>query len=68
MIMLFFSNDTDASLAEKTLVLPLTGYILYGATLEVLLFTEADIRTFAFFLIAGVLLADCRDLRIGEKE
>ena len=68
MIILFFSKDTDASLAEKTLVLPLTGYILYGATLEVLLFTEADIRTFAFFLIAGVLLADCRDLRTGEKE
>ena len=68
MIILFFSIDTDASLAKKTLVLPLTGYILYGATLEVLLFTEADIRSFAFFLIAGVLLADCRDLRIGEKE
>ena len=54
MIILFFSEEPEANLAEKTLTLPLAGYILYGATLEVLLFTETDVRAFAFFLLAGV--------------
>ncbi len=65
-LLLLFSRKEEASLAEKTLALPLIGLIGYGATLEVLLFTETDIRAFAFFFIAGIMLADYRDLEIGK--
>ena len=61
-----FSRKEEAALAEKTLAIPLIGLIGYGATLEVLLFTETDIRAFAFFFIAGIMLADYRDLEIGK--
>ncbi len=68
-IVLVVSSDTDTvTTAEKVLALPLIGLIGFGATFEVLLFTETDIRAFTFFFVAGVLLADCRDLRIGENE
>lgn len=63
---LLFSRKLEASLIEKTLTLPLIGLIGYGATLEVLLFTETDIRAFTFFFIAGIMLADYRDLEIGK--
>ncbi|MBQ6215331.1 MAG: O-antigen ligase family protein [Oscillospiraceae bacterium] len=67
-LLLLFSRKEEASLAEKTLVIPLIGLIGYGATLEVLLFTETDIRAFAFFFIAGILLAECRDFEIGKRD
>ena len=67
-LFLLFSRKEEASLAEKTLAIPLIGLIGYGATLEVLLFTETDIRAFAFFFIAGILFAECRDFEIGKRE
>ena len=67
-LLLLFSRKEEASLAEKTLAIPLIGLIGYGATLEVLLFTETDIRAFAFFFIAGILFAECRDFEIGKRE
>ena len=66
MLILLFSRKLEASLIEKTLTIPLIGLIGYSATLEVLLFTETDIRAFAFFFIAGIMLADYRDLEIGK--
>ena len=65
-LFLLFSRKEEASLTEKTLAIPLIGLIGYGATLEVILFTETDIRAFTFFFIAGILLADCRDFEIGK--
>ena len=65
-LILLFSSKKETALAEKTLTIPLIGFIGYGATLEVLLFTETDIRAFAFFFIAGIMLADYRDLEIGK--
>ena len=67
-LFLLFSRKEEASLAEKTLAIPLIGLMGYGATLEVLLFTETDIRAFAFFFIAGIMIADCRDLEIGKRD
>ena len=49
------ADALKALIAEKTLAIPLIGLIGYSATLEVLLFTETDIRAFTFFFIAGIL-------------
>ena len=65
-LLLLFSRKEEALIAEKTLAIPLIGLIGYSATLEVLLFTETDIRAFAFFMIAGVMLADYKDSKTKE--
>lgn len=62
MIRLFFSDHPEATLAVKTLTLPLTGIFIYGM-LETILFTASaderaltDFRELCFFLIAGIFL------------
>ena len=62
MIRLFFSNHTEASLAVKSLTLPLSGILIYGM-FEIILFTASaddrsvtDFRELCFFLLAGIFL------------
>lgn len=62
MIRLFFSDHPDASLAVKTLTLPLSGVFVYGM-FEIILFTSSaderavvDFRELFFLLIAGIFL------------
>lgn len=62
MIRLFFSNHPDASLAIKSLTLPLSGIFIYGM-FEIILFTASadersvtDFRELCFFLLAGIFL------------
>ena len=60
-IKLFFSKDTRASLAVKTLCLPVTASLIYYL-FEVSLFTEIDVRPLYAFLFFGLLLGFYHDL------
>ncbi len=53
MVRVFFSERL--SIAEKTLVLPLAGLLIYYM-LEAGLFTETGVQTLFFFLIAGMVI------------
>ena len=62
MIRLFFSQHPEATLAVKTLTLPLSGVFVYGM-FEIVLFTQSaderavtDFRELFFFLLAGIFL------------
>ncbi len=62
MLRLFFSTHPDASLAVKSLTLPLAGIFVYGM-FEIILFTASaderaltDFRELFFFLLAGIFL------------
>jgi len=62
MLKLFFSKLPEASMAIKTLTLPLSGIFVYGM-FEIILFTASaderaitDFRELCFFLLAGIFL------------
>lgn len=62
MIRLFFSQHPEATLAVKSLTLPLSGIFVYGM-FEIVLFTQSaderavtDFRELFFFLLAGIFL------------
>ena len=60
-VKLFFCPDRRASLAVKTLCLPVTAALLYFL-FEVALFTEIDVRALYSFLFFGLLLGWYYDL------
>lgn len=66
MVIMFFSVDPRCGLAEKFLILPLTGFFIYSL-IEICIFnpsgmfTDAvnvEIRELMFFLLSGFFLAD----------
>ena len=74
-VMLFFSKHPDATLAVKSLTLPITGFFIY-AMFEVLMFTGSaderslttDIRELSFFLLAGIVLGYAYELAPGKRK
>jgi hypothetical protein len=60
MIRLYFSHSSG--LGEKMLVLPLAGLFIHFM-LEAGLFTDVDVRSLFFFLIAGMMLQEERTAR-----
>ena len=63
MIRLFFADHPSATIAVKSLTLPVSGILVYGM-LETVIFTASaddraltDFRELFFFLLAGVVLA-----------
>ena len=73
MVRLFFSSHPGATLAVKSLTLPLSGILIYGM-LETVIFTASaderaltDFRELFFFLVAGVVLAYSYELAPPQK-
>ena len=73
MLRLFFSQHPGATIAIKSLTLPVSGILVYGM-LETILFTPSaddraltDFRELFFFLIAGVMLAYSYELEPDKK-
>lgn len=66
MVIMFFSASPHCGLAEKSLVLPLTGFFIYSLIETCIfnpsgMFTDAmnvEIRELMFFLLSGLFLAD----------
>ena len=74
MIRLFFSAHPDATLAVKSLTLPVSGILIYGM-FEIVIFTASaderaltDFRELCFFLLAGVVLAYSYELAPERKK
>ncbi len=73
MIRLFFSRHPDATMAIKSLTLPVSGILVYGM-LETVIFTASaderaltDFRELFFFLVTGIMLAWSYELEPGKK-
>ena len=73
MLRLFFSQHPGATIAIKSLTLPVSGILVYGM-LETILFTPSaddraltDFRELFFFLVAGVMLAYSYELEPDKK-
>ena len=56
MVQAYFSSDPRLGLPVKILTIILTGYFLYGMT-EIPMFGFTDVRSYPFFLLAGIFLA-----------
>ena len=60
-IKLFFSSDPRATLAVKTLVLPVAA-VLVCSMLEAMLFTRCDVRPLYYYLVSGLMLGFYYDI------
>lgn len=67
MVRCFFSEDARAGFAEKLLILPLAGLLLYNM-LEPLLFNYTDFSVLFFFFLAGIFLGYSHELHPTKQK